>query len=177
MNIRWDTTEQIFIAEFSQDFAGDLEAAKAAGFRTNGPPEWRWHAPSPGIKALNRLRKNRPQSGLTITEEALAIYKPLAEAEAKNAEVRTKLAEEKKKAKKERKNKELESTGNSMLEGLTSEKWWIGAEDLPPAPPFKSAYIPPTPPELKCFVCHQPLYPYEYTDVAMCLWCAKTSEK
>ena len=100
MNIRWDTAERVFIAEFSQDFAGDLEAAKTAGFKPLGvPPPWVWHAPSPGVKALNRLRANRPASGLTITTEARLVYEPLAETEAKNEAVRAQLAEIKKQRK------------------------------------------------------------------------------
>src|ERR1700687_1948765 len=109
MNIVWDKSAREFVAQFD-DFHTDLEAAKEAGFRTNGPPEWRWYAPSPGVKALNRLREKRPASGLTISPEALEIYKPLAELEAKNTEVRKQLTEAKKKVKKVQKEKQQKAT-------------------------------------------------------------------
>ena len=177
MNIRWSALEQRFEAEFSSDFNGDLEAVKLAKFHTTGPPYWIWFAPSPGIMALNRLRVNRPASGLTISEEALQVYNTLAEVEAKNDEVRKQLAEVKKAAKKERKQKGQKAANRGLFAGLTEEKWWIGAEDLPPLPPYISIFVPPPPPNLKCLICQSPVYLYEYEDVPMCLWCAKTSVK
>ena len=177
MNIRWDTAESIFVAEFSSDFAGDLDAVKAAGFRTFGPPTWIWYAPSPSIKALNRLRENRPASGLTITPEALNIYKPLAVIEEQNTNTRKQLAEAKKQLKKERKESEKEET-SAAFAGLTEEKWWIGAEDLPPW----SEIAPKAAPEAiwegpRCVVCQQPVYSYEYPEIPVCLWCSKVSVK
>lgn len=174
MNINWHPIERVFFAEFSADFAGDLEAVKAAGFKPLGvPPPWIWHAPSPGIKALTKLRGSRPASGLTISPEALAIYQPLAEQEEKNEVVRKQVAELKKQKKKEKKQRAQE-TGNCQIpEG----KIWIEAEDLPPTPPFVSIFIPPPTPDLLCFVCQQPVYFYEYPDIPMCLWCAKNSGK
>ena len=176
MNVRWDTAENIFIAEFSSDFTGDLDAVKAAGFRTFGPPAWIWYAPPPGILALNRLREKRPASGLTITPEALEVYKPLAAIEEQNASTRKQLAEVKKKLKKER--KESETVTGTPLDGLTEEKWWIGAEDLPPW----SEIAPKAVPEAiwegpRCVICQQPVYSYEYPEIPACLWCNKISVK
>jgi hypothetical protein len=165
MNIVWDSSAREFVAEFD-DFHGDLEAVKAAGFRTTGPPEWRWHAPSPGIKALNRLRQNRPASGLTISPEALEVYKPLAEIEAKNDAVRKQLAEQKKKVKKEQRE-------SAKCDWLPVGKEYLEASDLPPMPPMERTYVPPPPPDLKCRECNQPIYMYEQQNPPLCLWCEK----
>jgi hypothetical protein len=172
VNIAWNSVVKVFVAEFSFDFAADLEAVKAAGFRPLGiPPPWIWHAPPPGVKALNRLRANKPASGLSINSDALAIYQPMAEQEEKNEAIRKQVVDLKKKVKKEK--KESEKATPKIPEG----KMWIGPEDLPPMPKFTHAFVPSPPPDLKCFVCQQPVYPYEYPDIPMCLWCAKTSEK
>jgi hypothetical protein len=181
VNIRYDTAMNEFVAEFSSDFAGDLEAVKAAGFRTGGPPEWRWFAPSPGIKALNRLRSKRPASGLTITPEALLVYQPLADREAKNDEVKAALAAAKKQAKKEQKLKE-DSIQDSRFANsecpLPDGRWWtVGPEDLPP-----STYVPQStavtaaitvPPTMVCHICTQPVYFYELQAPPTCLFCEK----
>lgn len=173
MNIRYNTFERRFEAEFSQDFNGDLAAIKAAGFRTDGPPAWIWHTQK--IAVLNKLRENKPASGLTITPEALEVYKPLALQEEQNQAVKKQLAEVKKKVKKERKKQDAAS--DSPLTGLTDEKWWIDAEDLPPSSTtYISSFVVPPPPDLSCSLCQQPVYPYEYPEIPMCLWCAKDSQ-
>jgi len=167
MNIVWDNSAREFVAQFD-DFHADLEAAKAAGFRTSGPPEWRWYAPSPGVKALNRLREKRPASGLTISPEALEIYKPLAEAEAKNDVVKKQLAEQKKELKKKLQKEQKEST---KCDWLPIGKEYLGAEDLSQKPSLMSSFIPPSPPDLKCRECQQPIYFYELQNPPTCLWC------
>lgn len=172
MNIRWNADERRFEAEFSSDFNGDLSALKTVGFGTDGPPTWVWHTHK--IAVLNKLRENRPASGLTITPEALEIYKPLALQEEKNSAVRKELAKAKKEAKKERKQNEQEAVGQVTFAGLTEEKWWLDASDLSPLPPFKPTYtIPPAPAGPLCVVCNQIVYFYEKQDPPTCLWCEK----
>lgn len=172
MNISWNPTDKVFIAQFSSDFQGDLDACKNAKFRTTGPPNWIWFAPPPGIKTLNRLRANRPASGLTISPEALAVYTPLAELEAKNEEVRKQLADVKKKQKKEQKKKIVE-VADSISDGLTEEKWWIDVDDLPPSPLFIPAYqVSKIQPIGICRVCKDPTYGWpDLGDI--CLYCEK----
>jgi hypothetical protein len=170
VNIAWNNAE--FVAEFSQDFQGDLNAVKNAGFKTTGPPDWRWY--TIGVKGLNKLREKRPSSGLTISPEALAVYTRLNEIEAKNAEVRAQLAIAKKAQKKEQK-KKAEEEPDPYWGKLTEEKWWIGAEDLPP---WVSALIPKIRPILTseqiCEGCGiGPLSPLDYP--TLCLWCSKTN--
>ena len=177
MNISYNPTDKVFTAEFSSDFQGDLDACKNAKFRTTGPPDWIWFAPPPGIKALNRLRANRPASGLTISPEALAIYTPLAALEVKNEEVRKQLAEVKKKQKKDKKEKAEEVVGDSVLEGLTEEKWWIDASDLPPSPPFVPTYVvSKIQPIGICKVCKEPTYGWPNLG-DICIWCEIQQDK
>lgn len=168
MNIRWSPERRQFEAEFSSDFQGDLEAVKEAGWRTTGAPAWLWYAPPPGIKALNRLREKKPASGLTITPEALEVYRPLAEQEAKNAEIRKAAAELAKANKKQKKKEEQEAIASEIM---PDDKIYITAADLPPMPPSENRYISPPPPKELCQFCGQPLYFYESKD--LCLFCEK----
>jgi hypothetical protein len=162
MNLRYDTAMSEFVAEFSSDFAGDLAAVKAAGFRTAGPPEWRWFTSS--VKVLNKLRQNRPASGLTITTEALSAYQPLADREAKNDEVRKALAVAKKQAKKEQKPAET-------AEALPDGRWWtVGIEDLHPSTYQPQNKIVTDLSLPLCHICAQPVYFYELQDPPTCLW-------
>lgn len=170
MNIRWSPERRQFEAEFSADFAGDLEAVKEAGFRTTGAPNWLWYAPPPGIKALERLRAKRPASGLTITPEALSAYAPLAEQAAKNTEIRKAAADLNKANKKQKKKAEQEATGDAAM---PPEKEFITAADLPPMPPSTNLFVRPAPPTSLCFICLEPLYFYELPDI--CLFCEKMS--
>lgn len=177
MRISYNQIQNLFIAEFSSDFAGDLAAVKAAGFRTFGAPAWTWYAPPPGIKALNYLREHRPASDLTISEEAYAAYEPLAAMWAKNEEIKKALAEAKKQAKKERVEVEQEEATTAVF-SIPEGKIWIGPEDLPPKPPFESVlFKPPKPPDLKCSICGAPVYFYELQEPPMCLFCEKGFEK
>jgi hypothetical protein len=172
MNIRWDSVGRIFIAELTsgESWQSGLDAVKAAGFRTTGPPEWLWYAPPPGIKALERLRAKKPASGLTITPEAFAVYRPLAEQDAKNAEVRKAAAELNKANKKQKKKVEQEATASELM---PAEKEYITAADLPPMPPSENRYTPPAPPTTLCFICLSPLYFYELPDI--CIFCEKSA--
>jgi hypothetical protein len=174
VNIRHNYVLHRFEAEFTPDFAGDLAAVKAAGFKTDGPPAWIWHTSK--ISVLNKLRENKPASGLTITPDGLEIYQRLAEQEQKNAEVKKQWAEAKKKAKKEQKSMEQEVTSELLF---PPGKDYIIAEDLP----FKSPFISEMPPIPRhkgpwCHICGQPVYPqYEKISPPTCLYCEKMLDK
>jgi hypothetical protein len=173
MNIRYNTQTGSFDVEFSTDFHGDLAAVKAAGFRYDGASRV-WYTNK--LAVLNKLRENKPASGLTIAEDAYQAYLRLSEIEAKNAEVRKQFApikEEQDKAKKIRKKKEIHDLVYIAVKippkpGQDFD--YIGAEDLPPMPPFEKAYVPSTPPLTMCLTCYQPTYFYELPN--LCLWCA-----
>ena len=171
MRILWNSTQNVFQAEFSADFQGDLDAAKAAGFRTFGAPEWIWYAPPPGIKALNRLKDNKPKSGLTITEAALEKYKTLSVKYEKKEEIKKALKDARKAAKKEE---------CSLPWFDIPEKGYIDASDLPPMPPFVHTYVRPNYPHEFCFICgcEVPICSlYKTEPLAICLWCEKEMDE
>src|SRR5208337_2682462 len=127
MNIRYNQTLRRFEAEFSADFGGDLAAVKTAGFRTDGPPAWAWHTDK--IKVLNSLREHRPESGLSINDDAWNVYESL-----------TKMAEKNEKVKKEQVQEEQEKIAEPFI--VPEGKIWIGPEDLPSKPLFISSMDP-----------------------------------
>ncbi len=176
MNIRYDNV-QGFIAEFSTDFNGDLNAVKAAGFRTTGPPSWLWWTLK--LPVLDKLRADKPASGLTISEPAYAEYLRLTEFERVNAAARAQfapIAEKQKAAKKERKKKEIKEQNSSILiipPKPGSDFDYIGAEDLPPMPPFEHKHAPQPHAGPWCHVCTAPVYPYELLNPPTCIWCEK----
>lgn len=177
MNIDYNSTYNRFEAQFSTDFQGDLASVKAAKFKCDGPPSWSWWTVK--LEALNKLRENKPISGLTISDEAYAVYMRLSEMEARNAEARKLFApvkEEQVKAKKQRKKEDLKErtyTTITIPPKPGRDYDYIGAEDLPPITPSKEAYVPPPPPTTICFMCSQPTYFYELPD--LCAWCEKTT--
>lgn len=141
-----------------------METVKLAGFKTQGPPTWAWYA----LKAatINKLRSNKPPSGLVLTETAVQKYNLLNEQEQKKLEVKKQFDQAKKAAKKLSKDPAI----SGLTELVIPAKGYIGFEDLPPlavvwlAPVFVR-------PDSECFLCGDPLYGYpDYEDV--CLWCA-----
>lgn len=170
MNIRYNASLRRFEAEFSTDFNGDLSAVKISGFKPDtSSGAWVWWTAKAAV--LNKIRENKPASGLTITNEAYDAYVPLAEQETRNAEVKKQAAAINKAAKKERKNKELEAATTSLF-AIPEGKIWIGPDDLPPKPPFVST-IAPIPPFVGpvCVFCAGPVYFYELQNPPTCLWC------
>lgn len=156
----------LFEARFSQDFQGDLDAVKAAGFRTTGPPAWTWYAPPPSIPALNRLRKNRPASGIAINAETFAKYKELAEQFEKNEEIK-KAA---KKLAKEQKAKVKDEQYTPGEDGdLFDADGNFRPHNLPPMPKSENSFVRPEHPGPWCQFCGDSLYFYELPDI--CLWC------
>jgi hypothetical protein len=163
MLIDYDPARHVFVAQFSQDFHGDLDAVKTAKFMTTGAPDWIWFAPPPGLPALERIRKNKPASGLTITDAAYAIYEQLAAAKLKNDEIKKLM----KKAQKEAKQ-------ISIPDAILDEKWWD--KESPPPEPFVSPYPPSPPADYECFVCKGPIYGSALDLLEpwpICLWCEK----
>ena len=165
MNIRWDQLEKRFVAEFSSDFQGDLSAVKAAGFKTDGPPNWIWYATK--VATLNKLRIDcRPVSGLTIDNDALAIYAPLNQIEEKNAEIKHQISEERKRLAKEKQLAERDT-----CDWLPEGKEYLDASDFPSREPFLSTICSAPYQGPLCVVCHGPIeLPH---DPPICLWCAK----
>jgi hypothetical protein len=156
-----------FEAEFSE-FATDLETVKSAGFKTDGPPGWTWHTKR--ISCVNYLRKNKPQSGLIITEVALQKYTKLNEIAEQKAALKKQFQQADKKAKKQSKDPEISGLTELVIpEG----KDWISKEDLPPWVSVIGLFTRPESPKERCMICDEPIYMYEHL---VCLWCSKESE-
>lgn len=166
MNLRWNSELSRFEAEFSTDFHGDLAAVKAAGFKTEGAPQWVWYTFKAG--PLGKLREARPSSGLTISPEAREQFTSLWAIEKKNAEIKAQFAEHSKALKKNLKTQKQDATATKI-----PEKGYIDASDLPPAEAAYTPYVPPPPPTTKCIVCSCPVYFYERQDPPTCLFCEK----
>lgn len=181
MNIVYNAQYGRFEAQFSTDFNGDLAAVKGAGFRCDGPPSWIWWTVK--LASLNKLRENKPISGLTINESAFQQYTYLSDMERKNEEARAKFApikDEQKKAKKQRKREEQTERvyHKVVIPHKPGELYdFVGAEDLPPMESERTA--PERPPWTgpRCVCCQQPVYFYEKQEPPTCLWCEKTVEE
>jgi hypothetical protein len=166
VNLKWNASLPRFEAEFS-DFHGDLAAVKAAGFKTDGRPDWIWY--SYKAEPLNKLRENRPASGLTITTDAKQQFAALHAVELNNAKVRAEFAEHTKALKKKIK----EETHEGMTLVVVPPKGYIEASDLPPFTPVCTQFNPPDKPSAVCIICGDPVYFYEKQDPPTCLYCEK----
>jgi hypothetical protein len=166
VRIIWNTETKAFQAVLTagEQWQSDLEAVKLAGFKTTGPPAWQWYTTKPSV--LNKLRDNKPKSGLTLTEVALEQYKPLNEKEQQVLALKKQFQKEKKAAEKQ----SLDSSISGMVEVVIPDKGYIDASDLP-ASGWKHKFdITPMHSIDKCIICEDPLAFYEQT---ICLWCGK----
>jgi hypothetical protein len=161
MNLMYNTQAFRFEAEF-HEFQGDLGACKSAGFRYDGGPRV-WHTSA--LKVLNKLRQHKPQSGLTITPEAFAVYQRMTETEEKNKAIKKQFKAAVKESKK------------NISNWLPSDKMYLTAEDVKcPAEAFhrpESKTV--STPHGECIYCGQPTYIYESVDA--CLWCERDEQK
>jgi len=157
-----------FEARFSQDFQGDLDAVKAAGFKADtSSGAWVWHTAK--IPVLEKLREKRPASGISIDNDTFAKYKELSEQFRVNDEIK----QAAKKLDKDRKKIEKHQAQEQATADVFGDKMYITKEDLPPMPPSINPFVRPEPPKELCFICQDPLYFYELPDI--CLWCEKTA--
>jgi hypothetical protein len=168
MRIIWQNER--FEAELSpgEHWQSDMEASKAAGFKTDGPPAWVWA--SYKAAPLVKLKENRPSSGLTISKDALDKFNALLPEEEKNAALLLMLKDAKKKIKKVQ---EVEERVSELPEYW--KKGEFGKEDLPVEViarcSQKTEFRRPVKPKARCIVCDGPVYFYEQQDPPTCLYC------
>lgn len=168
MRITWNQSNQEFQVELQQGAAWSTEqtAAKQAGFKTTGPPDWLWTAKKAAV--LTKLRTVKPTSGCTISTDARLNYDRLKAVEDANAEVLRQLKDAKKSPKKETAEKiesgEITGTGFEY-----DQDGWAIIEPLDSGI-LHVKYIPPLPTEF-CTVCHEPVYFFERHDPLVCLDC------
>jgi hypothetical protein len=162
MRIIWNPAFKQFEAQLTPgaQWSDDQQAVKAAKFLTEGPPEWRWVAFR--TKCLDALRKNKPQSGLTITPEALEHYKILKIAEDKNAAVKAALKAHRKEIGK------IEDLGSGFKYAMGPEGFLIAEIELGVPSGWK---FPPTQPPNRCSVCQTAVYSFECQEPLLCLDC------
>jgi len=163
VRIIWDDQENRFLAELTpgEQWREDMEAAKAAGFRTTGPPSWQWYAGT--VETLENIRKHPPKSGLLITEQALQKYKPILEKFQQKQELRKQFKQAQKIAKKSEKFLEPEMFFDAEI-GVTC------VVVKPSQIIFVSTFIRPEPPKERCLLCEDPLYP-PLDGRTFCAWC------
>lgn len=178
MNIGYNTAFNRFEAQFSTDFQGDLAAVKTAKFKCDGPPTWTWWTAK--LDALNKLRENKPTSGLTISEEAYAVYTRLSEIEKENAAAREKfkpIKEEQAKQKKQRRKEQIDQKKYVTIKIFPhpDDPWGDGVtkEDLPPMPPYENENKPEPHFGPWCVYCRAPVFFFEKQEPPTCLWCEK----
>lgn len=165
MRIVWNAQEKYFQAEFAkgEEWAADQFAAKEAGFKTTGPPDWVWYAP--GVKPLLKLRKKRPVSGLTISDVASAEFSRLDAEHTANERIKKQLKDALKAIKDKR---EIHFDGTPFD--------WDAPQVPPPAPPgLEIPHHKIKPLEGKaCISCGEVVAFYERQIPPVCLWCEKT---
>jgi hypothetical protein len=153
MRIVWNNEEGTFELEFDKsNFQMDLNAAKGAGFKTTGPPDWVWYTSK--VKPLKWLKENRPPI-LIITDEARQKFSERCIWEEEN--------EKNKKFVKKAKAEARKSRPIKREEGPKYEISYI-------------KYVPPPPPITLCIYCYDPVYPplEQIEPLPVCLWCSKT---
>lgn len=162
VRIIWDPNFKQFEAQLSsgESWASDQQAVKAAGFKTEGPPEWRWVAFRAAV--LIKLKKANPSSGLTITPEALEHFKTLKTAEDTNATVRAALKAHRKEIGK------IEDSGKGFKMIMGPEGFLIAEIEAGDPSSWK---LPPMTPPNYCSVCQTAVYSFEKQDPPTCLDC------
>jgi hypothetical protein len=161
-----------------QQWQAEMECAKGAGFKCDGPPTRAWAT----MKALivAKLRENRPQV-LEITPQALEEFNKSLPQEQENQ----KIIDQVKVLKKEQRKREAKQAHVEELLSNVPVYWQgkdeIGREDLPADVIERcSQKIPfdrPAPPVLLCLHCNEPVYSYERQDPPTCIWCEAEYDK
>jgi hypothetical protein len=194
MRILWNENEKQFEAQLTKGemWQADQAAASDAGFRTAGPPAWIWRATRAAV--LDKLKTNRPASGLTITKEALDAYNRLRAIEDRDAELKKFAKEQKKLQKKEQEHRQIESEREpgdevepeyEVRHYRKVPEYWKGKHeitraDLPADVMARLDQRQPIPvrkaePIGKCKVCGEATYDPEESD--FCLWCSGRGEE
>lgn len=184
MRITWNPTESAFELEFDRsNFQNDLSAAKAAKFKTTGPPDWRWYTQK--IANLKSLQLNRPAI-LTITPDALRQFTEQSRQQDEVDRLRKlfedgKARAEGKPTSDEKAVKKAERLAKHLASGKTAKpkpkKKPAARYTDPEGIKYDVKYVPwkpPAPPDARCHFCKDPVYEiFEFAEIPVCLWCEK----
>lgn len=168
MRIVWSEQENYFQAEIppGENWRDDMELVRSVGFRTSGPPMWPWFTTK--YAPLEKLRDQKPKSGLTITELALQKYKFLKE----QADQKDAIKDQFKKAV-----RDAEERAPSKWPQYKDPETGITCFVVEPTDEsFVWKYIPPPPPNKLCLGCDGPMY-FPFDDRAYCMYCEIGFEK
>lgn len=188
MRISWNKEQSRFEVTFdSASFQNDLEVAKEAGFKTEGPPSWVWFTSK--AKVLKKLKELRP-TGIAITQDALNMFGAICVEEDKReankkfvADLKARAAgkptEDEKKVKREEREAKRRARGLGPIKKRAPRaRGGQRTQDVNRVVQNISLtkYVPPMPPTTLCIFCLQPVYDvYEKVDpLPVCLWCEKT---
>lgn len=169
MRITWNNQDNRFEAELTAGvlWTSDKDALMSAGFKCIGPPLWIWWTTL--SSTLTKLKTNRPQSGLTITKQALERFTAISALEAANTAVKAQLASAKKALRKDQKYQaEIAVPQEHEIEHGRDFDY----NKVPPrtAESYTPPVIPP-PPTTVCYICQTPVYWNECQEPPTCLWC------
>ena len=165
MRIIWDNNR--FQAELTpgENWRNDLDCVKSAKFITDGAESgWIWYTTR--VVPIDKLKKDRPLSGLVLTELAFKKYTELSRKQQEKEELKKQFKKEQKKANKKAKESEVE------LPTYVDEETGITCILVsPPAERFKSMYPKVDYSKLpKCMICEEPLFP-PFDGNLVCGWC------
>jgi hypothetical protein len=175
MNIRYNAVAGRFEAE--RYATVDVPAIKAAGFKTEGPPTWVWHTNR--VPVVEKLRADKPPSGLTIDDDARVMYTTLKESFDRNSAIKAearKLSLTQKKEEKQVAQALPQPADDCPMDGTLPPCLFEGRELKRPGY-LSSAYVPPAHPGPWCVMCKDPVYFYEMlAPWPICLSCEKELE-
>jgi hypothetical protein len=153
----------------------ETEILKGAGFKTDGPPSWVWHTGK--VPVIQKLRANKPASGLTIDDDARAVYVSMEENFNKNAAIKAEARKISQAQKKEAKLAEQtlpDPPDDCPMDGTLPPCIFAGKE-LKRSEELSEPYKAPPHPGPWCVLCKVPVYFYEMlAPWALCLWCERT---
>jgi len=162
LRIEWNDK---FVCQF-HDWKLEQPIAKAAGFKTDGPPQWVWSTHK--IKPVIKLVKNKPASGLAMSKQAFQKYTELKQEHDRNEALRKQMKEARKAA--------ADQSDDPSISGMCTlvipAKGYIDRTDISVVPSLVERQII-TPMQFTgwCLVCGDELAFYEHYDI--CLWCSK----
>jgi hypothetical protein len=166
MRILWNNDR--FEAELTPGdlWRNDKDSIQAVGFRTEGPPSWTWFTNK--AANLNKLRENKPQSGLVLTQLALQKYQEINKQEEEKAALKKQFDLCKKEAGKVAK-KELAKKDDYEYYADDTGITCIVVKAAEPIQMMHKFVRPSDLANARCLICDDPLYFYEAKNI--CLFC------
>ena len=195
MRILWNENEKQFEAQFAtgDQWQADKDAAQAAGFRTDGPPAWRWYTEK--AATLTKLKASASTlsfSPISITREAMDAYNRLRKSEESVEELKEYAKQQKKLQKKAHEREQIKAEQDGEVEPEYEARhyykvpeYWKGKHEITrgdlPADTLarlsqrESIPLRKAEPIGKCSICGDNLYFPE--EPPNCWWCEGRGEE